>query len=361
MSNLHMGNPRLQQWGFSTAALGRRLAHPAGISICVLLLLLLAILHGCPKSSFEQAQARAEAGNPHWLSIELDTADKRRQYKESEVIAFTVGYSSAVGNLYKAEVAENSSFVAASDTLHLSDGHTASLRVFGLVCCGSSVIGLIEEPYAYHPQLRLRLKPGTHEMYVTTHRVFPWDIVSQVYTQSEWETASNMLKLRILPDPGWQERQLAKINSKSGDPSKCAALSMLDIPAATAQKLELIRYGVPCQWQWEFNETEYATALKGMEPIIQSPTHGVIQYDVNLTLRMRNWLAYPEFRHIPEDREAHDHWLDSSRSVFVESEKGFVRELCQLLPTKTPDARQVTQHTIDELTAAEGLRDLRCH
>ena len=186
-------------------------------------------------------------------------------------------------------------------------------------------------------------------------------IVSQVYTQSEWETASNMLKLRILPDPGWQERQLAKINAKPGDPSKCAALSMLDIPAATAQKLDLIRYGVPCQWQWEFNETEYATALKGMEPIIQSPTHGVIQHDVNLILRMRNWLAYPESRHIPEDGEAHDRWRDSSRSVLVESEKGFVRELCGLLPTKTPDARRVTQHTIHELTAAEGLQDLRCH
>ena len=355
-----MGNPRLQQWGFSTAALGRRLAHPAGISICVLLLLLLAILHGCPKSPFEQAQARALAGNPHWLSIELNTADKRRQYKESEVIAFTVGYSSAVGNLYKAEVAEDSSSVAASDTLHLSDGHTASLRVFGLVCCGSRVIGLIEEPYVYHPQLRLRLKPGTHEMYVTTHRVFPWDIVSQVYTQSEWETASNMLKLRILPDPGWQERQLAKINSKPGDPSTCAALSMLDIPAATAQKLALIRYGVPCQWQWEFNETEYATALKGMDSIIQSPTHGVIQHDVNLVLQISNWLAYPEFRHIPEDREAYERWRDSSRSVFVESDKGLVRELCGLVPTKTSDARQSRCTPSMSLPTSGDLRDLRC-
>jgi hypothetical protein len=355
-----MGNPRLQQWGASAAALGRHLAHPAGISICVLLLLLLAVLHGCPKTPFEQAQARAEAGNPHWLSIELDTADKRRQYKESEVIAFTVGYSSAVGNLYKAEVAEDSSFVAASDTLHLSDGHTAPLRVYGLVCCGSSIIGLIEEPYVYHPQRRIRLKPGTHEMYVTTHRVFPWNIVSQVYTASEWETASNMLKLRILPDPGWQERELAKINSKSGDPSTCAALSMLDIPAATAQKLEIIRYSVPCQWQWEFSETEYATALKGMERIIQSPTHGVIQHDMNLILTMRNWLAYPEFRHIPEDREAYERWRDSSRPALIESEKGFVRELCRLLPTKTPEAQQVTQHTLDELAASGDLRGVRC-
>jgi hypothetical protein len=209
-----MGNPRLQHWSVLAAALGKRLAHPAGISICVLLLLLLAVLHGCPKTPFEQAQARAEAGNPHWLSIVLDTADKRRQYKESEFIAFTVSYSSAVSSLYKAEVAENSSLVAGTDVIHVSDGHDASLRVFGVVCCGSSIIGLIEEPYVYHPQLRLHLKPGTYEMYVTTHRVFPWNIVSEVYTPSEWETASNMLKLRILPDPGWQERQLAKINAK---------------------------------------------------------------------------------------------------------------------------------------------------
>jgi hypothetical protein len=355
-----MGDLRLQQWGVSTAALRSRLAHPAGISMCVLLLLLLAILHGCPKSPFEQAQAQAEAGNPHWLSIELNTADQRRQYKESEFIALTVSYSSAVSSLCKAEVAENSSLVAATDVIHVSDGHDASLRVFGVVCCGSSIIGLIEEPYVYHPQLRLHLKPGIYEMYVTTHRVFPWNIVSEVYTPSEWETASNMLKLRILPDPGWQERQLAKINAKPADPSMCAVLSMLDIPAATAQKLEIVRNGVPCLWRWDFNETEYPRALKGMERIIQSPTHGVIQVDVNLTLRMRNWLAHPEFRHVPEDRDAYERWSDSSRSVFVENSKGFIRELCGLLPTKTPEARQITRHTLDELTASEDLRDLRC-
>lgn len=231
MFNSHMDGLQESRNGVATAPFRRhfgRLAHPAVISTFVIFILFLAVLRGCPKTPFEQAQARAEAGNPHWLTIELNTADKRRQYKESEFIAFTVAYSSAVSSLYKAEVAENSSLVAATDVIHVSDGHEASLRVYGVVCCGSSIIGLIEEPYVYHPQLRLHLKPGTYEVYVTTHRVFPWDIVSQVYTPSEWETASNMLKLRILPDPGWQERQLAKINAQPADPSMCAALSMLD-------------------------------------------------------------------------------------------------------------------------------------
>src|SRR5580698_1715112 len=119
-----------------------RLAHPAFISSCALLLLLLVILHGCPKTPFEQAQARAEAGNPHWLQIDLDTSDQHHKYKESEFIHFTVKYSSAVGSLYKAEIAEGSSAVAATDVLHLSDGRKMGMHVYGIVCCDSRLIGL---------------------------------------------------------------------------------------------------------------------------------------------------------------------------------------------------------------------------
>jgi hypothetical protein len=337
-----------------------RLAHPAPISIGILLLLLLAILHGCPKTPFEQAQARAEAGNPHWLQIELDTSDGKRNYKESELIHFTVKYSSAVSSLYKAEVAEGSSGVAATDLLHLSDGRKMGMHVYGIVCCSSRLIGLNDDPYIYQPQLRLLLKPGTYQMYLTTHRIFPWGILPEVYEPSQWETASNLLKIQVVPDPGWQERALTAINAKPHDPTMCDALSILDIPGATARKLEIIRTGVPCQWRYSFNETEYPTALKGMERIIQSPTHGVVQRDINFVAGWRNWLAHPEARHEPEDREAFEKWRNVQQPIFLATEQDVVREICSALPAKTPDAKLITQHTLDALAANQQLMIRNC-
>lgn len=37
-----------------------------------------------PKTGFEWEQARAEAMNPKWLSVEITTADNRREYREGQ-------------------------------------------------------------------------------------------------------------------------------------------------------------------------------------------------------------------------------------------------------------------------------------
>ena len=65
---------------------------------------------------------------------------------------------------------------------------------------------------------------------------------------------------------------------------------------------------------------------------------------------MRTWLAHPEFRKVPERREEYEKYHEAETRVFVEDEKAFVRELCGMLPAKLPDARAVTQHTIEGLT-----------
>jgi hypothetical protein len=364
-----MGNPRLQPWkSAASIALGgtqlRRLAHPAVIPTFVIFVLFLAVLRGCPKTPFEQAQSRAEAGNPHWLAIELDTADKRHQYKESEFVAFTVSYSSAVGKLYKAEIAEGTSTVAATDVLHLSDGRDVGLNIFGIVCCSSKLIGLSDDPYIYRPKLQIHLKPGEYEMYVTTHRVFPWDVTAEVYEPSEWETASNMLKVRVVPDPGWQERALAKIQANPNDRDACAILYTLDIPGATAKKLDNIRNGVKCRgipwFQYSFNESEYPMALKEMEEVVRTPDRGVGRSDVNLILQMKMWSMHPELRNIPRDKPGILRWQDAEKQALLPSQTAFIRELCSLLPTKTSFARVVTQRTIDDLTVSEDMRDSRC-
>ena len=363
LDNLNRDDPSQEAPGRRPSALRRyaaRLAHPAPISIAVFLLLLMVILRGCPKTPFEQAQARAEAANPHWLDIDLDTSNGRHKFKESEFIHFTVKYSSAVGSLYKAEIAEGSSTVAATDVLHLSDGRKMGMHVYGIVCCSSRLIGLNDDPYIYHPQLGLLLKPGTYEMYLTTRRIFPWDVTASVYEPSQWETASNLLKIKVVADRGWQERSLAAIVAKPRDPAACDALSILDIPAATAKKLEIIRTGVPCQWRYSFNESEYPDALKEMERMIQSPTYGVVERDITFVAGWRNWLAHSEARHVPEDKEAFEKWRKAQQPIFLTTEQDVVREVCSALPAKTADAKLITQLTIDALAANKQLMIPNC-
>ena len=308
------------------------------------------------KTSFERQQLNAEAANPHWLEINLDTADHHRTYKESEIIAFTAGYSSAVRELYKLEVDDSGSEVTFTDELHVSDGQSMSMHPFAIVCCGSRIISLNDEPYNVRTQLRLLLPPGNYEMYMTTRRVFPRDIQPVVYHPSEWTTASNMLNIRIVQDPGWQERSLAKIETNPGDSSNCAILATLDIPAATALKLEQLRNGIDCRpgpvfpTTTLFHPSEYAAAFKILHQMVQSPTHGVVQYDVNTITQLKIWLTHPELRNPPYERKDYEAYSALESSVTVEYEKELVREICAVLPAKIPEARQITQATIDGVT-----------
>ncbi|HYM77236.1 MAG TPA: hypothetical protein VE377_14780 [Candidatus Dormibacteraeota bacterium] len=317
-------------------------------------LLALAVVTGCHKTPFEQEHFNAEAGNPHWLEIDLDTADHRRTYKESESFGFAVGYSSAVRELYKLEIAEGSSTIVFTDRLHISDGQVESMHAYGVVCCSSRIIGLNDEPYVVHAQRRFRLKPGTYQVYMTTRRVFPWDITSGVYQPSDWVSASNLIKINVVPDPGWQERELTKFMGGPKNPGACMALGVLDTPEATAQKLENIRNQLRCPIPSPsgnaFNESEYPAALKGMDQLVQSPTHGVIRSDVNLIVSMKIWLTHPERRRVPENREEAQKFHDAEEAVQIDNEEALVRELCAVLPAKLPDARLTTQKTIDDLT-----------
>ena len=340
------------------------LPSPKSIALLLGILVVVALTAACHKTTFEQAQARAEAANPHWLSIDLNTADKRHTYKESEPVMFTVAYSSAVGKYYKAEIAEGGSTVAATDQLHISDGREMPLNIHGIVCCFSKVIGLNDDPYIYRPTLQVYLKPGTYEFYVTTHRIFPWDITSSVYEPSEWETASNLMKIRVEADPGWQERALAKIQANPGDGAMCSLLFALDIPAATARKLYNLRNGIRCRpfvlLASGFNDSEYPAALRGLDDIVHSPTYGVKDVDVSLILSMRNAKLHPELRHPPVGHAAYESWEKANHPTFVASQKELARELCSVLPAKMPDAFQATRQTIDRMTAQDDMHDSTC-
>ncbi len=152
-----------------------------------------------PKTAFQQEQARAEAGNPKWLSVKIATADDRSEYHESEPIVLIARFSSTARYMYKVESAEGLS-KAAVDLLHISDGQRIPLNRAGIVCCDSRLIGLDDEPYIPPTRTPLKLKPGEYTVYLTSHRVFRWDAAKQEYSPSSFEVASNLLQIRVLPD-----------------------------------------------------------------------------------------------------------------------------------------------------------------
>jgi hypothetical protein len=154
-----------------------------------------------PKMRLEWEQAHAEVMNPRWLSVEITTADNRREYRKGEPIFVIARFSSAVRYKYKIEVAEAES-KSAVDLLHISNGQQVPLNREGIVCCDSRLIGLDDQPYSPRTLTPLQLAPGKYEIYLTSWRVFKWDAGPKEYSPSSFQVASNVLKIRVVPDAG---------------------------------------------------------------------------------------------------------------------------------------------------------------
>lgn len=155
-------------------------------------------LNGCAKTPFEKEHDRAEARNPRWLSIELDTSDKRRKYREGELITLVSRYSSTVPYQYRVEV-DYDNVNGASDRLQDSLDPTVNLPGFVITCCFSHIVGITEEPRQFGRPHYLKLKPGKHEIWLSTRRVYPWSAPQKNYDTNDWICASNLLKITVVP------------------------------------------------------------------------------------------------------------------------------------------------------------------
>jgi hypothetical protein len=209
------------------------------------------------KTPFEQEQARAEAGIPKWLSVKITTADSRLEYHESEPIVLIARFSSRARYMYKVEAAEGLS-KAAIDLLHISNGQRIPLNRVVIVCCDSRLIGLDVEPYIPPTRTPLKLTAGEYEIYLSSRRVFKWDAAAKEYNPSSFEVASNLLKIRVLPDSVVDRRlhELPEIISVR-DTHACQLLIFLDGCRSRANQSALVlgirracvscMYGA-CQW-----------------------------------------------------------------------------------------------------------------
>ena len=189
----------------------RRVALMAtGVVALVLCVLVGFSLLTRPRTQFEREQARAEAGNPKWLGVEITTSDNRHEYQVGEPIFVVAHFSSAVPYKYKVDVADGFSS-AAADELHISNGQRRMLNEKPFVCCSSRLVGLDDPPFT-PPSTPLKLGPGDYEIYLTSRRVFKWDVNGtrakgiEADYPSAFEVASNLLKIRVVAVPVGPQR-----------------------------------------------------------------------------------------------------------------------------------------------------------
>jgi hypothetical protein len=152
-----------------------------------------------PKTPFQREHARAEAATPEWIHVEIRTSDHRSQYRENEPIYVVPKFSSTKQYVYKIETAEGQN-LSTIDTLHISNGQKF-LRTNSIACCSHRLVGLDDEPYYPKATSRpLMLPPGNYEIFLTTRRIYKWDVASEEFNPSDFEVASNLLKISIIPD-----------------------------------------------------------------------------------------------------------------------------------------------------------------
>lgn len=183
----------------------RRIAVVAALVVAFMVCVLVGFaLLTRPRTQFEREHARAMIRTPQWLKVEIATRDGRREYREGEAIFVVVHFSSAAPRMYRADVADGASISAGSDELHISNGETRPRNMTGIYCCDTRLIGLDDEPFTPPSWTPLKLPPGNYEVYLTSRRVFNWDtdIILTCCRPSPFEVASNLLKIRVLPEPG---------------------------------------------------------------------------------------------------------------------------------------------------------------
>lgn len=300
-----------------------------------------AALPAVGNNRFEKWHAQREAKNPPGLTMTLDTADGKRTYAESEYIPLVIKYSSSMFRKYDVETGAGSSAAGQSQRLH-ADGIRFLSQLRGFACCASRPRILESTPYSFAPPMRLRLLPGKQELYITASQVS----LREPGGHLSWpETTSSILWLDIAPDPGWQQRDLAKLNGEYGSEkraqnSNCRELSFLDIPEATTVKLKLAATD-RCPMALTFHPSEYALAVPRIEQWIRKPDHAVTRAEFE-TLANYRLNRFPELQDSDNpDKDYGSFWAVADNTVY----SAVAHDVCTL-PRKTATAQRSTDDTV---------------
>lgn len=305
---------------------------------------------------FEIRHAHRAAKNPPGLTMTLDTADGKRTYLEGEYIPLVIKYSS-IYRRYNVETAAGSNAAGQSQRLH-ADGIWSLSQLGGFACCGSLPRILDETPYVFTPPMKLRLVPGRHELYITASQVYARDPEAQ----KVGETTSSILWLDITPNPGWQKRELDRLETRYGaaKPYQCQELSALDIPEATTEKLKQMKRGA-CSVSLRFRPPEYDLAGKTIRQWIRDRDHPVTRTEFETLANIRTSHGYPEITDWDDpDKDYRSLWANISNTVYSE----IAHDVCTLR-RKTATAQASTNYTVCTFVsfgfvAAESLKGTTC-
>jgi len=309
---------------------------------------------------FQALHAQSEAKNPSSLSMVLDTPHSKRSYSEGEYIPLVISYSSDVRYKYKVETGFGWNAVAESQRLYTDEQITPVVCLVARSGYGQRLEPLDSKPVIVPNCIATRLKPGNHELYATARQVFPWSTGDE--SGKGLLTTSNILRLDITPDPGWQERDLARtMRDYDKQPTaSCRELSTLDIPEATAEKLKLLDGGGHCRVS--FYPTEYETAQRTIKQWISDPDHTVTEFAVDALATVRASMSHPElltgWLDDPDKHQANGRaWI----SALEASKTALAKEICTTLPTKSRSAQiSTTKNVCEVLRWQPVVEDTAC-
>lgn len=305
-----------------------------------------AALRAQEQNFFEARHDQTEATNPPGLSMILDTRHSKRSYSEGEYIPLLISYSSDIRDKYKVETGLGWNSAAESQRLYTDDRTTPVWCAVAHVGSGRRLQPLNSEPVSVPHCIAVRLKPGKHELYVSARQVFPW---STGGSGKGLFTTSNILQLDITPDPGWQQRDLARtIRDYDKNPTgSCRELSELDIPEATTEKLNLLDRD-HCSRVW-FYPTEYETAQRTIEEWIHDPDHVVTASAIDALATARAEMNSPEAIDWSDDPEKEAAVGLTWTSALEAAKTALEAEICRTLPAKNRYAQVSTKKSVCEV------------
>jgi hypothetical protein len=320
-----------------------------------------AVLRAQGNNVFETRHAGIEAKNPAGLSMILDTRHSKRSYSEGEYIPLVISYSSDIRYKYRVETGIGWKAAAESQRLYTDEKLAPVWCAVAHVGDGQRLQPLSSQPVIVPHCLSVRLKPGKHELYVTARQVFPWS--TQEESGKELSTTSNILRLDITPDPGWQERDLARTmrDYDKHPTASCRELSTLDISEATTEKLKLLDRG-HCGHMLSFYPTEYETAQRTIEQWIYDPDPVVTDAAIDALTTVRASMGHPDLLtgslDDPEEQQAIGRaWI----SALETSKTALAKQICTTLPTKSRSAQVPTKNNVCEvLTWQPVVEDTAC-
>jgi hypothetical protein len=318
-----------------------------------------AVLRAQENNVFEARHAQSEAKNPPGLSMVLDTPHSKRSYSEGEYIPLVISYSSDIRYKYKVETGLGWNAAAESQRLYIDEQTTPVWCAVARSGCGQRLQPLNSKPVIVPHCIGVRLKPGKHEVYVTARQVFPWSTGDE--SGKELSTTSNILRLDITPDPGWQQRDLARtMRDYDKDPAaSCRELSQLDIPEATTEKLKLLDRGRYCPGS--FYPTEYKTAQRTIEQWIQDPDHVVTEDAIDALTIVRARMSHPELTGWLDDPEKQQAIGRAWISALEASKTALAKEICTTLATKSRSAQASTKKSVCEVLRWQpSVEDTAC-